>query len=97
MKRLALILAASWLLAVPTARAGELDAEFGNKTKAVTPQTVSVNPSSELDSESPDQAWHHRRFRRGFFGFGYGYGFGYGRGYYGYGFRRGFGYGGYRW
>jgi hypothetical protein len=101
MKRLALILAASFLVAVSTAKAGELDAEYGPKaTKGSTPTLATGAASSELDSESPDQAccWRKRFYGYGCFarpyycGFGYG-GFGYG-GFGGYGGYGGFG-GGY--
>jgi hypothetical protein len=106
MSRLALILATSFLVVASTAKAGELDAEFGGKpTKVSTAQTSLNTSSSELDSESPDQAccWRKRFFGYGCFrpfgygGFGYGGyggygGFGYGGGYGGYG---GMGYGGY--
>jgi hypothetical protein len=103
MKRLALILAASFLLAASTAKAGELDAEYGVKTSKVptpTPAFASGSASSELDAESPDQAccWRKRFYR--YSGFGYGYrasycGFGYG-GYGGFGGGyAGLGYGGF--
>ncbi len=90
MKRLALIMASTFLLAASTAKAGELDAEYGGKTPttALTAKATIAAPSTELDAESPDQSccWRKRLFGYGCFGRGYGYGgFGYG----------GFGYGGY--
>jgi hypothetical protein len=86
MNRLGLILAASWLAMSTVARAGELDAEYGAKTKVtITTPTVS-KASSELDAESPTQTCC---FKRRFCCYRYGYG---GYGYGGYG---GLGYGGY--
>jgi hypothetical protein len=76
-----------------SARAGELDSEFGTKEKAI-PAASSVAPAapgSELDGETPTQACFFGR-RRGFFGYG-GYGFGLGFGRFGYGGFGGFGFG----
>jgi hypothetical protein len=89
MKRFALIVASTFLLAGSSLKAGELDAEFGGKVAKVTPAPATpalIAASSELDSESPDQAccWRKR-----FYGYRH-CGFGYGLGYYG-----GFGYGGF--
>jgi hypothetical protein len=91
MKRLALILAATFLLGVSTARAGELDAEYGARAaKVSTPKpALTTTTSSELDAESPDQAccWRKRFYGYGCFARPYycGLSFGYG----------GFDYGGY--
>jgi hypothetical protein len=100
MKRLGLILAASWLMTASAARAGELDAEYGGKAKAVESVQVVAKPSSELDSESPAQACClKRKFCRykvycyPAYGFGYG-GYGFGRGCCLAGYGGGFGYGG---
>lgn len=110
MKRLALILAASGLVAVSGVKAGELDSEYGTEAKVPTPASSTVARGlTELDSESPTQAFFFRRRffgYGGFGGFGYGYpgfGFGFYRGFYGYpgfgfggfGYGRGFGYGGF--
>jgi hypothetical protein len=100
MKRLAMILAATWLAAVPaTAKAGELDAEYGTNAKVSTPEPAFEKTPSELDAETPTQACGHHRWRRAYFGFG---GYGYNRGYFGYsgfgfGYGRGFGSGWRRW
>jgi hypothetical protein len=85
--------------------AGELDREFKQSRGEVleTASKAATGPASEklarpqlagseLDEESPTQAWHYRR------GWGYGGGWGYGRGWGGYsvgwGYGRGWGYGG---
>jgi hypothetical protein len=97
MKRLGLILAAFWLFSDVVGRAGELDAEFAGKSRAVAASSALTNPSSELDSESPTQACCLKRrfYSCTYFGpYGYGYSFGYGRGCRGFG-CGGFGYGGF--
>ena len=75
-------------MAVSSAGAGELDAEYGAKAKATVVAPASSKPSSELDSESPTQACCFKRWLCGYRGYGYG-GYGYG------GFGGGFGYGGF--
>jgi hypothetical protein len=100
MKRLGLILAASWLMTASVAKAGELDAEYSGKAKVVQAAPVLDKPLSELDAESPTQACCIKRWLCGYGGYGYGGYYGYGA--YGYGRRccllgygGGFGYGGY--
>src|SRR5215469_14124408 len=76
--------------------AGELDSEFAAQPQSATTSPAnahlvandaSVPAASELDAESPVQAFHHfGGFHHGFGGFGRGFGYG--------GFGRGFGYGG---
>jgi hypothetical protein len=79
-----------------SARASELDAEFGpkqdstNKAVAVAAaNSLAMAEGTEMDAEAPVGAWHHGFFGGGGFGFGRGFGFG------GFGFGRGFGFGGY--
>jgi hypothetical protein len=65
------------------ARAGELDREAA-PPKPVTAPAAKVAVGTEMDSESPAAAYHHRGYWGGYRGYYGGYrGYGYGRGYYG--------------
>lgn len=100
MRRLGVFLGGILLAIGTTARAGELDDEFGTrgKTTPATPLAVApASPGTELDRESPTQACFFGRRFFGFGGFGYGfprYGYGFGRFGYGFGYP-GFGFGGF--
>ena len=107
MTRFGVFLAAA-LFAATTARAGELDTEYGGRLPAPAKGAARLDLASirsgELDKESPAQSWHGGHFGGGGFGrFGHGgyggfggyRGYGYG-GFGGFGGYRGYGFGGYR-
>ena len=85
MKKVALTLAVCWFATISSAKAGELDSEYGGKAKVAPAAPSIARPAGELDSESPTQAWYHGRPFFGGFGFGFGFG-GFGYGGFGYGY-----------